>query len=229
MMLSHARPLPQIETVSDAELVRGALAREPEAFRAIMTRHNQRLYRLARSILRSDAEAEDALQDAYLHAFAGLHNFRGDSALSTWLSRIVVNEALGRLRKWRSARTEPLPAPDQPMAEIIPFPGNASADDPERTMAQRQIVAFVEAAADELPDAFRAVFFARAIEGLSVEETAELLVLKPETVKTRLHRARAMLRKRLDEQMGPLFFDAFPFAGRRCERLTGAVMYKLGF
>lgn len=225
-MLSRAK-LTQNEAVSDAELVRGALAREPEAFRALMTRHNQRLYRLARSILRSDAEAEDALQDAYLHAFAGLHNFRGDSALSTWLSRIVVNEALGRLRKWRKARTEPLP-PDRPMADIIPFPGNASSDDPERTMAQRQIVAFVEAAADELPDAFRAVFFARAIEGLSVEETAELLALKPETVKTRLHRARALLRKRLDEQMGPLFFDAFPFAGRRCERLTAAVMERLG-
>ena len=154
-MLSRAK-LTQNEAVSDAELVRGALAREPAAFRALMTRHNQRLYRLARSILRSDAEAEDALQDAYLHAFAGLSNFRGDSALSTWLSRIVVNEALGRLRKWRKARTEPLP-PDRPMADIIPFPGNASSDDPERTMAQRQIVAFVEAAADELPDAFDVV------------------------------------------------------------------------
>ncbi len=213
----------------DAELVRRALARDPQAFRAIMTRHNQRLYRLARSILRSDAEAEDALQDAYLNAFAGLKSFRGDAALSTWLSRIVVNEALGRLRKWRRTNTQPLPDLDRPAADIIPFPGNASQDDPERSMAQRQIVAFVEAAADELPDAFRAVFFARAIEGLDVEETAQLLGLKPQTVKTRLHRARAMLRQKLDERMGPLFFDAFPFAGRRCERLTETVMRRLGF
>lgn len=229
MMSSRAKQLSPAEAVSDAELVRAALARDPSAFRAIMTRYNQRLYRLARSILRSDAEAEDVLQDAYLNAFAGLQSFRGDSALSTWLSRIVVNEALGRLRKWRKARTEALPDEPRQMADIIPFPGSAGQDDPERSMAQRQIVAFVEAAADQLPDAFRAVFFARAIEGLSVEETAELLDLKPETVKTRLHRARALLRKRLDEQMGPLCFDAFPFAGRRCERLTAAVMARLGF
>lgn len=122
----------------------------------------------------------------------------------------------------------PLPEDWPPAAQVIPFPGNASMDDPERTMAQRQILQFVELATDSLPDAYRTVFMARAIEGLSVEETAELLDIKPETVKTRLHRARKLLRERLDEQIGPVLLDAFPFAGRRCERVTEAVMKRLG-
>lgn len=223
-------PMEQARAVEpdDAELVRQALAREAHAFRAIMTRHNRRLYRLARGILRNDGEAEDALQEAYLHAFANLASFRGGSALATWLSRIVINEALGRLRKRRRAIMVPLPDDRQPAAQVIPFPGSASMDDPERNMAQRQILHFVELATDGLPDAYRTVFMARAIEGLSVEETADLLRIKPETVKTRLHRARKLLRERLDEQIGPVLLDAFPFAGRRCERVTETVMKRLG-
>jgi RNA polymerase sigma-70 factor (ECF subfamily) len=117
--------------------------------------------------------------------------------------------------------------PAQRQAEIIPFPLNTG-DDPERTMAQRQILALAERATDHLPDVYRMVFVARVIEGLSNEETAELLGVRPETVKTRLHRARALLRKALDDQIGPVLLDAFPFAGQRCERLTVAVMKRLG-
>jgi len=220
----NTRPIP-LEAASDADLVARALRREGAAFRIIMTRYNQRLYRLARGIVGRASEAEDVVQEAYVHAFRSLETFRGDSALSTWLSRIVINEALGRLRKQkREGKVTNLEAAQ---AEIIQFPGNAS-DDPERTMAQRQILHLVEEATDHLPATFRAVFVARVIEGLSIEETAELLGIKPETVKTRLYRARQMVRKELDAQIGPVLMNAFPFAGRRCERLKDAVMQRLG-
>ncbi|PAP94430.1 RNA polymerase subunit sigma [Mesorhizobium wenxiniae] len=208
----------------EMQLVSRALAREGGAFRTIIKTHNQRLYRIARSVVRNDSEAEDIVQEAYVRAFAQLGDFRGESSLATWLSRIVINEALGRLRKRR--RTVAMPQSLQ--AEIIKFPLNPS-DDPERTMAQRQILELVERATDRLPDVYRTVFVARVIEGLSIDETAALLDVRPETVKTRLHRARALVRKALDDQIGPVLLDAFPFAGRRCERLTAAVMQRLGF
>lgn len=217
--------LTAIPTAASSEmlLVRRALAREGNAFRTIMKTHNQRLYRIARGVVRNDAEAEDIVQEAYVRAFAHLDAFRGESSLATWLSRIVINEALGRLRKKR--RTVAMP--ENPQAEIIQFPLNPS-DDPERTMAQRQILSLVERATDGLPDVYRSVFVARVIEGLSIEETADLLGVRPETVKTRLHRARVLVRKALDDQIGPVLLDAFPFAGRRCDRLTSAVMQRLG-
>lgn len=205
-------------------LARRALARDPDAVRAIIKTHNQRLYRIARGVVRNDAEAEDVVQEAYMRAFSSLAAFRGEASLSTWLSRIVINEALGRLRKRRRI----VAMPENPEARIIPFPLNAS-DDPERTMAQRQILGLVERATDSLPDVYRSVFVARVIEGLSIEETADLLGVRPETVKTRLHRARSLVRKALDDEIGPVLLDAFPFAGRRCERLTRAVMEGLGF
>jgi RNA polymerase sigma-70 factor (ECF subfamily) len=215
--------------VYDTELAGRALARDAGAFRAIMQRHNRRLYRIARGILRNNTEAEDAVQDAYVSAFAHLASYRGESTLATWLSRIVMNEALGRLRRryptvditaLESVRSE---------ADIIQFPLSTPSDDPERTMAQRQILQLVEQATDNLPEVFRLVFVTRVIEGMSVEETAELLGIKPETVKTRLHRARQLVRDQLDKQIGPVLMDAFPFAGRRCERLTECVMARLGF
>ncbi|TIP58759.1 MAG: RNA polymerase sigma factor [Mesorhizobium sp.] len=206
----------------EMQLVGRALAREGGAFSTIVKMHNQRLYRIARSVVRNDSEAEDIVQEAYVRAFAHLGDFRGESSLATWLSRIVINEALGRLRKTR--RTVAMPQRLQ--AEIIKFP---LSDDPERTMAQRQILELVERATDRLPDVYRTVFVARVIEGLSIEETAELLDVRPETVKTRLHRARVLVRKALADQIGPVLLDAFPFAGRRCERLTAAVMQRLGF
>lgn len=212
----------------DAELVRRALARDGMAFRTIMERHNRRLYRVARSILRNDSDAEDVVQEAYVKAFARLDGFRGESGLATWLSRIVMNEALGRLRRERPMVELDALEARRTEAQIIPFPHSGPSDDPERTMAQREILQLVEQATDNLPEIFRIVFVTRVIEGMSVEETAELLGLQPETVKTRLHRARRLVREQLDKQIGPVLMDAFPFAGRRCERMTNAVMKQLG-
>ncbi|MCC8939475.1 RNA polymerase sigma factor [Bradyrhizobium sp. Arg68] len=213
---------------ADAELVRRALAREEAAVRAIMQANNRRLFRLARGILRNDSEAEDVVQDTYVRAFTHLDQFRGESSLSTWLSRIAMNEALGRVRR-RPAGVEWSELPQGGHeAQIIQFP-LSSADDPERSMAQREIQHVVEHAIDELPEAFRLVFITRVIEGMNVEETADILDLKPETVKTRLHRARAMLRDNVERKIGPIVLEAFPFAGRRCERLTEAVLKRLGY
>ncbi|KQZ79072.1 RNA polymerase subunit sigma [Mesorhizobium sp. Root157] len=228
-MASVGKPLAQgTAALSDSELVERAQARDATAFRTIMKTHNQRLYRLARGIVRNDSEAEDIVQEGYVRAFSHLDGFRGDSSLATWLSRIVINEALGRMRKKRRSIEVPESSYPQAEANIIQFPINVSNDDPERTMAQRQILQLVERATDNLPDVYRTVFVARVIEGLNIDETSELLGVKPETVKTRLHRARQLVRKELDAQIGPVLLDAFPFAGRRCERLTVAVLGRLG-
>ena len=219
----------KIVAADDLDLTRRALARDGHAFRTIMRKYNQRLYRIARGVFPDNSEAEDIVQEAYVRAFANLGSFRGESTLATWLSRIVINEALGRLRKKRRAAEVPGSSDRAVEAEIIQFPLGAGFDDPERTMAQRQILQLVERATDNLPDLYRAVFVARVIEGLSVYETADLLNIRPETVKTRMHRARELVRKELDAQIGPVLLDAFPFAGRRCERLASAVMKRLGF
>ncbi len=211
---------------AEAHLVRRAVCGEAEAVRQIVKAHNQRLYRLVRAVVRSNADAEDVLQEAYLHAFANLDGFAGGSSLSTWLSRIALNAALMRLRAQKRQKRAAITVPME--ADIIPFPLSASTADPERVMAQRQLLHLIEEATDALPDTFRLVFVARVIEGLSVEETATLLDLPPATVKTRLHRARKAIRTQLEERIGPVLVDAFPFAGTRCERLTEAVIAKLG-
>ena len=216
-------------SLRDIELVARAKCRDPDAFRIIMKRNNLRLYRVARSVVRDNSEAEDVVQETYLRAFSHLDGFRGDATLSTWLTRIALNEARGRLRKQRRRQELNEMAASAPDAQVIPFPFNTLGADPERMMAQRQILELVEQAADNLPEVYRIVFVARVIEGLGIDETAELLGLRAATVKTRLHRARALLRKELDDRIGPVMLDAFPFAGRRCDRLTAAVMQKLGF
>jgi RNA polymerase sigma-70 factor (ECF subfamily) len=213
--------------LDDAELVRHGLAGDTWAFRTIMQRHNRRLYRIVRGILRNDHDAEDAVQEVYVQAFAHLQSFQGDASLGTWLARIAMNEALARLRRRRvMVDITTIEAP-QSQARVIPFPLAASSDNPEQTMAQRQILQLVEQATDRLPEIYRIVFMTRVIEGMSVEETADLLGLRPQTVKTRLHRARQLVRDQLDKQIGPVLMDAFPFAGRRCERMTDAVMRRL--
>ncbi len=217
-----------IARMDDGDLVRRALARDSSAFRAIMQAYNRRLYRIARSILRDEAEAEDAVQESYVRAFTHLQNFRGESSLATWLSRITINEALGRLRARRVTVDIATVETRGAAAEIIPFPLTSRSDDPERTMAQRQLLQLVEKATDNLPEVYRTVFITRVIEGMSVEETADILNLRPETVKTRLHRARRLVHEQLNKQIGPVLMDAFPFAGRRCERMTAAVMNRLG-
>ena len=216
-----------ISASDDAGLVQRARDREEAAIRALMQANNRRLFRLARGILRNDAEAEDVVQETWVRAFTHLDGFRGDSSFATWLSRIAINEALGRLRRARpNVEWTTLP-PGTLEAQIIQFP-NSAAEDPEKSMAQREIRHVVEHAIDELPEAFRIVFITRVIEGMNVEETAELLDLKPETVKTRLHRARNMLKENVERKIGPVVMEAFPFAGRRCERLTEAVLKRLG-
>jgi RNA polymerase sigma-70 factor (ECF subfamily) len=214
-------------SAGEAELIARALRRDETAVRAIVQRNNRRLYRLARSIVRNDAEAEDVLQEAYLRAFANLAAFRGESGLGTWLGRIVINEALGRLRRERPVElTDKIETVQAPHGEVIPFPGEQI--DPERTMAQRQIHSLLERAIDELPEAFRTVLVARVIEDMTVEETAELFGLQPETVKTRLHRARKLVRSALEQQIGSALTETFPFAGRRCARMADAVVARLG-
>src|SRR5436190_5309102 len=227
MRQATAPPIPAVGS-TDTDLVRRVLARDEAAVRAIMQANNRRLYRLARGILRNDGEAEDVVQETYLRAFTHLENFRGDSRLSTWLGRITINEALGRLRRQRANVEWTSLPPGVLEAQIIQFPLSAASEDPEKSMAQREIQHVVEHAIDELPEAFRIVFITRVIEGMNLEETAEMLALKPETVKTRLHRARTTLRDNVEKKIGPVVLEAFPFAGKRCERLTDAVLKRLG-
>lgn len=228
-MATAAKTVERSETeLAEDDLVRRAQARQPEAIRAIIRRYNQRLYRLARAVVGNDSDAEDVLQDAYLRAFAAIGGFRGEATLSTWLSRITINEALGRLRRQRRQAKLNAELAISQQSSVIPFPLAVSTDDPERTMAQRQLLQLVEQASDNLPEVYRVVFVARVVEGLSVEETADVLDLRPATVKTRLHRARGLVRQEIETHVGPLLLDAFPFAGQRCDRMTAIVMAKLG-
>jgi RNA polymerase sigma-70 factor (ECF subfamily) len=209
------------EGADEASLVRGALAHETGAFREIMRRHNRRLFRVARSVTRDDSEAEDVVQETYLHAYAALGSFRGEAGLGTWLTRIALNEAMGRIRK-RRVTTDLDSLEAMPPAQILFLDGPPS-DDPERAAARRQLRGVIEAAVDHLPQPFRTVFVLRDMEGLSVEETALSLGLKPDTVKTRLHRARRLLRRTLNERFSDTLSDTFPFAGARCERIIARV------
>jgi RNA polymerase sigma-70 factor, ECF subfamily len=225
-MAEHAL---QDDAEEEAQLVWRARQKDGAAIRLIIKQQNRRLYRIARSIVRDDSEAEDVLQEAYVRAFTSLDAFRGEARLGTWLARIVINEALGSLRRRARTKDIALPAESSALnAEIIPFPGASREPDPEATAAQREIRTLLERAIDKLPDSFREVLVARLIEGASVEETAALFGILPQTVKTRLHRARALLKRELEEHFGPVLGDAFPFAGRRCERLTENVLARLG-
>jgi len=214
-----------VNVLEDAQLVQLARQRDGTAFRTIMQRHNRRLYRMARSVVLNDSEAEDVVQEAYVRAFINLDQFRGDSSLATWLSRIVLNEALGRLRR-RRPMVDLGTIENSPSSQIIPFPTPQL--DPERTIAQREIQRLVEHAIDALPDAFRIVLVARIIEDMSIEETAELFGLRAETVRTRLHRARALLKVALKQHIDSALTEAFPFAGQRCARTTSAVLLRIG-
>ncbi|MCW5693730.1 MAG: RNA polymerase sigma factor [Pseudolabrys sp.] len=218
--------IPQAErgVPTDEDLVRRALLRDEAAVRTLTTRYNRRLFRVARGILRNDAEAEDVVQETYVRAFTGLDMFRGDAAFGTWITRIAMNEALGRLRKRKPSVDWESYGENRTQAQIIDFPVSAVSIDPEKTMAQGEIRVVLEKAIDRLPDAFRIVFVARIIEGMTVEETADLFSLKPETVKTRLHRARALLREELESQLGPALTSTFPFGGRRCEAMTEKIV-----
>lgn len=219
---------PQSPVLNEVELVERARSRDPVAIRLIVKQQNQRLYRIARSIVRDDSEAEDVLQEAYVRAFNGLDAFRGEARLGTWLARIVINEALGFARKRRPAvEFDALDKSSTAMAQVIPFPNSTSFADPETAVAQQQIRATLEQAIDGLPDMFREIVVARLIEGMSIEDTAELFGILPQTVKTRLHRARALLRREIEARIGSVLEGAFPFAGQRCQRLAESVLGRL--
>ena len=214
--------------LGEAALVRLAQAGDGEAFRIIMQRGNQRLFRVARGVVRDDGEAEDVLQEAYARAFAAIGGFRGEAGVMTWLTRIVLNEARGRLRRRRPmVGLERIEAAQMDGAEVIPFPNAFGTASPEADAARAQIRGLIEHAVDDLPEAFRIVFIMRDIDECSIEETAATLDLKPETVKTRLHRARRLLREALDARLASTMVEAFPFLGARCGRITEAVLARL--
>ncbi|HEX5263109.1 MAG TPA: RNA polymerase sigma factor [Phenylobacterium sp.] len=213
--------------LAEPDLVARARAGDRDAFRAIMTRCNQRLFRIARAIVRDEAEAEDVLQEAYVRAFSALAGFRGEAGIATWLTRIVLNEAHGRLRRRRvTVDLDELDAA-QESAQVLNFPGGARSDGPEADAARAQIRRLLEHAVDALPEPFRLVFILREIEELSAEDTARHLGLKVGTVKTRLHRARRRLREALDAQLADVMVGAYPFLGASCERITEAVLRRL--
>jgi len=215
--------------LTDPELAQRISAGDKQAFEPLMRRHNQILYRTARSILRDDAEAEDAVQEAYLLAYRGMSGFRGDAKLSTWLVRIVVNEAIARRRK-RSRGAEVIQLSGETQEDREAVEGNMNEtlpEQPEGAAQRAQTRRLLESKIDELPDAFRTVFVLRALEELSVEESAVALGIPEATVRSRFFRARGLLREALSKEIDLAHGDAFAFAGARCDRIVAGVMAKL--
>jgi RNA polymerase sigma-70 factor (ECF subfamily) len=221
---------PAYAKLDDRGLVELARAGDAAGFRIITQRYNRRLYRVARGILGDDPEAEDVVQEAYLRAFDNLAGFRGESSFATWLTRIAINEALGRKRKRRpTVDLDYLDMLDeQEEARVLIFPGARTGSNPESNASRSEVRRLLERAIDDLPEAFRIVFVMREMEELSVEETASQLQILPETVKTRLHRARRLLREALEERLGSALQDSYSFDGERCARMTQAVLRRLG-
>lgn len=220
----HWMSEPITSHTADAELASRAARGDQAAFEAIMRRHNRLLFRTARSILKSDPEAEDALQEAYLRAWRALEGFRSDARLSTWLVRIVANEALGRMRR-KHARIIPL---DAAMNSIEPEDRSSLTDDPDRqpeySAMRAQLRELLEAHIDLLPDALRTVFMLRGVEELSVEEVAQILDIPEATVRTRYFRARGLLREGLATAIDTTLADTFAFDGARCDRIVAGVL-----
>jgi RNA polymerase sigma-70 factor (ECF subfamily) len=218
--------------LTDDELVARAAAGNCAAFTLIMRRHNRLLFRTARAILKSDADAEDAVQDAYLRAWRAMDGFRGEAKLSTWLARIVINESLARLRRDRGAQVIALDpgtiAPTSDTAREEPVDGDADRQ-PEGMAMRAELRCLLEAAIDRLPEAFRTVFILRAVEEMSIEDVAVALDLPEATVRTRLFRARGLLRERLAQHVDITLDDVFAFAGVRCDRIVAAVLRRAGF
>jgi len=224
---SHALPV-DYATLDDQALVAEVLAGHREAFRHIMQRCNQRLFRVARAVLGEDVEAEDVLQESYMRAYRKLDSFRGEASLSTWLTSIVLNEARGRLRKRHlMVGLEQVDAASAGHGQVVHFPAKFGSEDPSVSAARLQIRGLLERAIDELPESFRTVYMLRDVEECPIDETAHLLGIRPETVKTRLHRARRLLRGSLQESLSGTLGEAFPFMGRRCARVSDAVMARL--
>jgi RNA polymerase sigma-70 factor, ECF subfamily len=212
-------------SLSDAEVVARVRAGETALFEILMRRHNQRVYRVARSVLKDESETEDAMQQAYVNAFVHLAQFEERAQFSTWLTRITLHEALARRRR-SNARAGIAMAngeePGDPMETLA-----APQPDPERQAYASELGHVLESAVDALPDVYRTVFMLREVEGLSTSETAAGLDLREEAVKTRLHRARAMLRRAITDQLGATASAAFPFHAVRCDRVVSAVLSEI--
>lgn len=205
-------------------LVDRVLAGDRSAFESLMRIHNRRLYRLARAALRHPTEAEDALQEAYLRAYQSLQQFRHDASLSTWLSRLVLNECFSRLR--RDHRRQNV-VPIVGMPEEIDSVADSEHDVPDRMAARAEMRAVIEAKLDDLPEDFRLVFVLRSIEEQSVEETAQVLGIQEATVRSRHFRAKSLLRESLARELDLAERDVFEFGGARCDRIVERVMSRL--
>jgi RNA polymerase sigma-70 factor (ECF subfamily) len=223
--MGNATPEVQL-AVDDSAVVRRVAAGDRTAFALIMRRYNRRLYRLARATLRDDAEAKDALQEAYLNAYRTIGQFRGDAQLSTWLTRIVLNECLARKR--RAARRQNVVAivswesAMEPVAEVVD-----PVERPDRAFERAQMRGVLERKVSELPDVFRVVFVLRSVEELSVEETAECLGIPPETVRSRHFRAKGLLRESLARDVDLAERDLFEFQGINCDAMVASVLAQL--
>ena len=207
-------------TLSDEEIVRRILAGETPLFEVLMRRHNERLYRAARAILRDDREAEDVMQEAYVNAFAHLRQFDGRAQFSTWLTKIAVYEAIARARK--RGRYEQID--DHSLETLMPI---TSSPDPERQAFGRELGALIESAVDDLGDGYREVFMLRQVEGLSTAETAQVLGLSEDVVKTRFSRARHALQNDLLDRIGGAASSAFTFGQSRCDAVVAAVLARI--
>lgn len=204
------------DPLTDAEIVRRVLAGETALFELIMRRYNQRVYRTVRAIVRDESEAEDVMQQAYVNAFSHLGQFAERSAFSTWLTRIAINEALARIR----------PRALQLVSDEVMFEIESPSPNPEEAAMTSEIKEVVESEISALPDSYRSVFMLREVEGLSTIETAECLGLSEDVVKTRLHRARAMLREKIYRRAS--FGSVFTFGQSRCDRVVASVMARVG-
>ena len=219
------QPVPP-DAANDDSLVRDVRRGSPTAFGAMMRRYNRRLYRTARAILKDDSLAEDALQEAYLAAFRHMDEFRGDAALGTWLTRIVVNQALQALRRTRRDRVV-VPFEESDAQHEALNVADSPDTGPENMLLRAQTRRLIERNIDALPEGYRTVFVLREVEDLTVEETAAALDIPPATVRTRLFRAKARLRESLAQQMDVATQDAFGFDGERCDRIVRTVLDRI--
>ena len=209
---------------TDEQLVQAVLGGDQAVFELLMRRYNQRVFRACRAILRDYAEAEDVAQDAYVRAYEHLSQFQGRASFSTWLTRIAVNEALARVRKRR--RMEEMDAMPETRRDALKKLSSPSRD-PVQNAAGREASTLLERSIDRLPDLYREVFVLRDVEQMSTSDTADALEISEESVKTRLHRARALLRRELYRRVGATSASAFQFLGARCERLVVNVMARI--
>lgn len=223
---NHPDEAPRASPASDEEVAHRVREGETALFEVLMRRHNQRVYRAVRSFLKDEAEVEDVMQQAYVQAFTHLSQFEGGSRFSTWLIRIAVNEALQRLRRrgrWVALDGGAKGTPEEDMKLL-----ERNEPDPERRAFGRELARLLELTLDELPDLYRTVFMLREVEKLSTAECAEVLSVSEEVVKTRLHRAKTLVRQGMESRLDGQLEEAFTFQAPRCDRVVAAVLARMG-